>query len=160
MSRQSPKIFIVYILIMLGGILLGGYGLYSYRNPRIVIEWETATEIDTVGFNLYRADQPGGPFSKLNYTIIPSSSEPLQGGTYRYVDASVVPNQLYYYQLEDIDTQGNATKHKPISAQVEPQGIIELALGIMMVLVAAILWKRETPSNRIAKAEQATNGST
>ncbi len=127
------------LFLILAGLVLMFSGFFLYRSPRIIVEWQTATEIDTVGFNLYRADQADGNYEKINPTLIPSSDEPLKGGSYQYVDARVVPNRVYYYQLEDIDTQGKGTKHEPISVIAKPQGLIELASGGVMVLMGIIL---------------------
>ena len=48
----------------------------------IHVEWETVTEIDNLGFNLYRADAPDGPYVKLNEELIPSQApgSPVRGG--------------------------------------------------------------------------------
>lgn len=136
------------LLFVAGGLGLAIYGFVLYRSPRILVEWQTATEIDTVGFNLYRSEQPGGPYQKLNETIIPSSGEPLKGHSYRYVDATVVPNRVYYYQLEDVDTQGKTTRHDPISVQAKPQGISEMVSGGLIAILgfALGLWNRSRRS--------------
>lgn len=131
----SGKGWLGYFLIVVGGLILLGYGWFLYANPRIVIEWQTATEIDTIGFNLYRAEDAQGPYLKINETLIPSSNDPLKGGSYQYVDARVVPKRVYFYQLEDLDTQGKATQHDPISVQAKPQGLIETLVGSGMILL-------------------------
>ncbi|MCX8062355.1 MAG: hypothetical protein N3D16_07225 [Anaerolineales bacterium] len=134
----------MYFIVAFGGGGLFGYGIFLYRTPQVVIEWQTATEIDTVGFNLYRAEDPQGPFLKINDALIPSSNEPLKGGSYRFVDANVVPNRVYFYQLEDLDLQGKSTKHEPISVQAAPQGQIEMVAGGGIALLGLVLgiWQK------------------
>lgn len=143
MYKRSLKTWSLYLWVILAGFGLIVYGFILYRNPRIVIEWQTATEIDTVGFNLYRAEQPDGPYIRINEAIILSSGGSLRGDSYRYVDANVVPNRIYTYQLEDIDTQGKATKHEPISVQAKSQGFFEIALGGAIALIGFVLGMRQ-----------------
>jgi hypothetical protein len=141
--------------MFLGGILiLTGYALF--KNPRINVEWQTATEINTVGFNLYRAEKREGPYDKLNESIIPASNDPMRGGSYRYVDANVMPNRVYYYQLEDLDTSGVATKHEPIVVQAKAQGVYEIIGGVILVALGLVFWAQERSRrvNDAVKAEQ------
>ncbi|CAN2045008.1 hypothetical protein GMMP13_1670001 [Candidatus Magnetomoraceae bacterium gMMP-13] len=69
----------------------------------IVLEWETATEIDTLGFHILRSDSIGGEYTRINKQIIPSTGFAASGDHYFYIDNNVLPGKTYYYQLEDID---------------------------------------------------------
>ena len=83
----------------------------------ILLEWETATEEETLGFNLYRAQALEGEPIRLNEELIPSQ-EPgrARGAFYEYEDSSAVLCEYYYYWLEDVDASGGATRHGPVSA--------------------------------------------
>lgn len=85
----------------------------------ILVEWETASEKDNLGFNLYRATSPEGERTKLNATLIPSFSPGGNlGATYTYTDTfDLQPNTVYYYWLEDLDMSGKLTLHGPVSTQ-------------------------------------------
>ena len=85
------------------------------------VEWETATLIDNLGFNLYRADSPGGPYAKLNDALIPSQApgSPI-GAVYVWTDAAVQMGRTYYYRLEDVDIYGTATTHGPVQVKSGP----------------------------------------
>jgi hypothetical protein len=86
----------------------------------ILIAWETAMEIDTVGFNLYRAQSPDGPYVKLNDTLIPSQSPgSVFGATYAWLDEGVQDGITYYYKLEDVEVSGQSTFHGPVSATAQ-----------------------------------------
>ena len=82
-----------------------------------LLEWETATEIDNLGFNLYRSQSVGGPRSQLNQDLIPGQApgSPL-GAVYTWLDEEVETGITYYYWLEDVDVYGIATQHGPVSA--------------------------------------------
>jgi len=93
----------------------------------ILIEWETISEIDNLGFNLYRATSPTGPRTKLNDSLIPSQGpgSPI-GYVYSFVDRRVVPGQTYYYWLEAVDIYGMTASYGPESAFVPlPFGVPE-----------------------------------
>ncbi len=94
----------------------------------VTIAWETGTEIDNAGFNLYRATAEAGPYTKINDLLIPAKGDPVSGASYVYLDSSATdPNQTYYFKLEDIDTGGTSTFHGPINTASgvsgEPNGM-------------------------------------
>jgi hypothetical protein len=82
----------------------------------VVIIWETASEIDNAGFNLYRAESADGKYIQINDLIIPAEGFPTEGTSYQYVDDDVKNRKTYYYKLEDIDLNGTSTMHGPVSA--------------------------------------------
>lgn len=84
----------------------------------IHVEWETVTEIDNLGFNLYRSDQgPDGAYAQLNEQLIPSLAPGSpQGAVYAWQDGAVEPGAVCYYRLEDVDIHGMATMHGPVWA--------------------------------------------
>jgi hypothetical protein len=83
----------------------------------VVVEWETASEINNLGFNLYRSTDPDEGYIKLNETLIPSQSPgDILGAYYAYTDSAVEAGLTYYYKLEDIDVYGLRTMHGPVSA--------------------------------------------
>lgn len=88
----------------------------------VLLEWETASEVDLLGFHIYRAETPDGSQTRLNAALIPGQApgSPV-GAVYHFQDKAVsaVPG-TYYYWLEDVDVYGVATRHGPVSVQVSP----------------------------------------
>jgi hypothetical protein len=82
----------------------------------VVLQWNTETEIDNAGFNLYRASSAGGDYIQINSSLIPSQGSAAQGAVYTFSDSAVKNGQTYYYKLEDVDVYGTATLHGPVSA--------------------------------------------
>jgi hypothetical protein len=83
----------------------------------VLVTWETASELNNRGFNLYRATAPAGPFTQLNSALIPSQSQGSPSGfTYTWQDRDgLVSGTDYYYLLEDLDLSGATTSHGPVS---------------------------------------------
>jgi hypothetical protein len=86
----------------------------------VTLAWETATELDNAGFNLYRATAADGPYTKVNAALIAADGEAVTGGSYRFQDEKLLPG-TYYYKLEDVDYYGVTTKHGPASATILPR---------------------------------------
>jgi hypothetical protein len=87
------------------------------------VDWQTAQEIRNLGFNLYRSSSASGPFVKINEHLIPGLLYSVKGKSYSYIDTSVTPGTLYYYQLEDIDASGIRTFHGPVCVDWDVDGI-------------------------------------
>ena len=90
----------------------------AQNGNHIQIIWETATELNNRGFNLYRGVSPAGPDRQLNATLIPSQSQGNPGGfIYTWDDtADLVPGTTYYYWLQAVDIYGGTSMHGPVSA--------------------------------------------
>ncbi len=85
-------------------------------NGVVTLNWQTETEIDNAGFNILRATAEDGEYVKINADIIGSKAGATQGAAYQFVDAAVRNRKTYFYKLEDIDVNGTATQHGPVSA--------------------------------------------
>jgi hypothetical protein len=86
----------------------------------VTLAWETGTEVDNAGFNLYRAITPGGPWTKINGALIAAEGDPVAGARYSFLDEDLAPG-TYTYELEDVDLNGVATLHGPVSATAMPR---------------------------------------
>jgi subtilisin family serine protease len=89
------------------------------QDTAIRLDWETATELDTLGFHLHRADSPGGERTRLNADLIPGQApgSPM-GATYQFVDDTASTGTTYHYWLEAVDMGGQSTYYGPVSAEV------------------------------------------
>jgi hypothetical protein len=81
------------------------------------LAWETGTEVDNAGFNLYRAKSPAGPYTKVNGALIAAQGDAVGGASYSYVDTPG-GHGTFYYKLEDVGLNGVATQYGPVSATV------------------------------------------
>lgn len=99
--RHSAKLLIGLGVLWL--FLALGHLFYQVANPTVEITWDTATELQTAGFNLYRRDRPVGDFVLVNQEMIPSQGEALSGAAYNYIDDTVESGKTYYYVLEEVE---------------------------------------------------------
>ncbi len=81
----------------------------------IQLDWQTANEVNLLGFNLYRADAPDGQRSRLNQSLIPAKTPGgLNGNSYRYQDGAVISGKTYYYWIEVVMRDGTQV-YEPVS---------------------------------------------
>ena len=84
------------------------------QDASVLVQWETAQEIDNLGFNLYRSTEPYGSYTKLNRVLIPGLVSSITGRQYSYIDTNIIMGVPYYYKLEDVDLGGKGTMHGPV----------------------------------------------
>jgi hypothetical protein len=86
------------------------------QEGRVLLEWETATQIDTVGFYVNRSLNQSFGYARVG-NFIAAQGDPLTGATYSIIDEGLSNGTTYWYKLESIDTsQGSTTYDPPVSA--------------------------------------------
>jgi hypothetical protein len=83
----------------------------------VELVWETASELDNLGFHLYRSTSADGPYERITSSVIPGLGSSPLGQRYRWLDTAVEGGGRYYYQLEDIETTGRTKRHGPVSSE-------------------------------------------
>jgi hypothetical protein len=139
-------------LLLIIAVVLGILSVSAISHTNVVVEWSTASELDTAGFNLYRKDKPDGQATQVNTSLIPASVDPLTGGAYRYKDSQVEPGRTYYYELEEVEANGNTSRFGPIEVKAVRGGFAELVVSTILALVSLVslgiifLTKKNAPS--------------
>jgi hypothetical protein len=90
---------------------------------QVVVEWETASEIGTVGFYLLRLDEETGKYLKVNNKLLPGLLHSPQGGVYRYVDEGAESGGTYTYKLVEVEVKGKRRTYGPFTVTVGGEGI-------------------------------------
>lgn len=97
--------------------------LYSFNaevsERQVILKWNTATETENMGFQIYRSQIKDGEFEKITEKIIPGAGTSGEAHTYSYTDQDVQSGKTYYYKLADVDFAGNMKFHGPISVTME-----------------------------------------
>jgi len=117
-----------------------------WQGEDVRIAWETAEELDNLGFKLYRGSAPQGPWTQLNPALIPAQNPGgTSGAVYEWVDMDAVPGSAVYYRLEDLDIHGASTFHGPVRpAETGPSTVRVRALdaatapGALCILALAL----------------------
>lgn len=130
-SNTPRWIFRGLLIIAVG---LGIWAWWVSQHASVNIEWTTASELNTVGFNVYRRESMDGPETRINSELIPASTDPLQGGSYQHIDNAVEPGLTYYYELEEVEMNGVTNRSWRTTVSVAQSGFVEagaaIALGI------------------------------
>jgi hypothetical protein len=113
--------------IIITRALISSFNAYV-ENGQIVVQWETASELRTVGFYLYRKDNSTGEYFLINNELLPGLLVSPQGGTYRYVDETAWPGETYTYILVEIESKGKNRAYGPFTVTAGEQGIASLEI--------------------------------
>jgi hypothetical protein len=79
----------------------------------VAVEWETTSEIGTVGFHLYRSSAIKGTYERVNKRLLPSLPGSLQGGKYRFIDKNALADASFTYRLVEVETRGRERSFGP-----------------------------------------------
>jgi hypothetical protein len=82
----------------------------------VALAWTTTSELQNLGFHLYRAETEAGPYQRITAKAIPGLGSSASGASYRYTDTGLTNATTYYYKLEDIETTGRTELHGPVWA--------------------------------------------
>ena len=138
-------------LLALGALVFATLALATGNSTEILVEWSTASELDTIGYNLYRADSAAAPYSKINSALIPASPDPQTGGNYSFSDKDVIAGTVYFYELEAVSSDGQTERHGPIVAEAQSSSpatwILAIALGIAALILAWVQFRLQRSRN-------------
>ena len=88
----------------------------------IKLEWQTSSETNNIGYNVYKSQSKEGVYNKINDMLVPSRDNMM----YQYFDSSVQAGQTYYYKLEDVSKYGVTVQHEPIKIEMSVPGEYQL----------------------------------
>ncbi len=126
MTEIRKRLFCIAIPSVLGLMLFGSLHIVRAAvtlvsfvaypgNQQVILEWETATEADMLGFYITRSEQPVGIYTQVSDLIFTQGSA-ISGMTYQYTDTNLSNGQTYYYKLEAIDYSYNSEFFGPVVA--------------------------------------------
>lgn len=156
LSRKYPVLFLLVVSLVL---FAAGVAAVRVGFPaRVTVTWETASEVDTAGFIIYRSRSREGPLSAITESPVPAQGDPLAGASYRFEDEDVVWGERYFYQLEEVERDGTRSRHPEV---VEGRAGVGWAWAIAAGAVLGILGTLSTtlligveprPSDRVGAA--------
>lgn len=133
--------------VILPFVLFSGGGILLFGNiPPVVLFWETASEVGTAGFNVYRTHISEANFVRINPTLIPAQGNEIVGSNYRFVDDDVSIGRRYIYHIEEVEWDGMLTTYSE-TATVRaglPRFWIKIEGGLLIVVAVVMSWRRRT----------------
>lgn len=136
----------------------------QWAEDRVLVTWDTTSEINNLGFNLYRSQSPDQVGELVTAQMIPSQAPGSpQGFFYSFEDTGVTPGETYWYTLEDLDLFGTTTQHGPVSAVPQIPTAVTLsslsaagdpgmplvgfglaALALVLMAGSVLVWRRQS----------------
>jgi hypothetical protein len=128
------------------------------QDNQIQVNWHTVSELDNLGFNLYRNTSADGLGEQLNSQLIASQAPGSgQGSSYEWTNDNVEMGSTYYYWLEDVSLSGITTQHGPVSVtciptavtlqslntQPTPSNLPWALVGLVLLTGVALIWRRQ-----------------
>jgi len=92
-------------------LALLGLGLLIFPPPPVALTWETASEVGTAGFNVYRAEAGTAHFERVNSDLIPAQGDEITGAAYRFIDETAAVGRKYTYRIEEVEWDGAVNVH-------------------------------------------------
>jgi hypothetical protein len=93
-----------------------------YVDNVVILRWITESEINNLGFEVYRAESKDGPFKKINPHRIEGAGTTASQHKYEYIDDTAVTGNQYFYYIENIDFSGEKEQSETIQAMSGPFG--------------------------------------
>ncbi len=88
-------------------------------NNYVTINWTTKSEIRNLGFNVFRGITNDGPWYKINTELLKGAGTSVQEHYYEYIDKDINKNGIYFYKIEQIDTDGMISYFGPVQLNAE-----------------------------------------
>jgi hypothetical protein len=83
----------------------------------IQVSWLALSEVNVIGYNLYRSTSIAGDRAALNDELIAVQISGVPGMTrYDFVDDTVQPGETYFYWLESVESGGSRLLDTPAQA--------------------------------------------
>ena len=117
--------------------------------PAVVLSWDTASEVGTAGFNVYRSPAWDSvapeEWIKVNDELIPAAGDGMVGAVYRLEDDDLAPGRKYRYRIEEVEWDDGTTLY-PDEVVVRagfPSRWTKLEGVGLILLGLVLLWRRK-----------------
>jgi|CXWL01.1.fsa_nt_gi endonuclease I len=86
-------------------------------NAVVDLNWNDNAELDLAGYNVYRSTTGGGPYTKVNVSLIAASA---------YADLTVTNGITYFYVVRAVDTSNNESGNSNEASAMPSAGVTVL----------------------------------
>lgn len=146
--RRSQVLFVLLVLFTLFSTLTWT----EWRNGKVILEWESAIELDIASFLIYRRSEmeTGKDYVLIREANVYRDSSPFTSSYYQMVDAGLVAGETYWYKMGLLALDGEKTEIGPISARASGNILIVLPLAIFsgIALICLFPWRYLLPRRK------------
>ena len=93
---------------------------------QVTLKWVTESEIDNLGFYVYRALTEDGEYERLTAELIEGAGNTSTQQTYSFTNIRLTNGVTYWYRLQDVAFDGTRTMHGPISVTPQAEVAVEV----------------------------------
>ncbi len=121
-TRETPTVYRVLVFSKNGDsglpVELSQFSVQQ-QNDEAVLHWVTESEVENLGFNIFRAISPDSlqpaetDFMKINHRLIKGHGSSSQRNEYLYSDPLASAN-FVWYKLQDVSYNGAAVMHSAV----------------------------------------------
>ena len=97
--------------------MVTGFRAYN-AGGRTIAEWETGTELGTIGFDLLLHEPDIGAYVELNDALLPGLLTAPQGGVYRLAHEQLPTDSTAVYKLIETESTGDRRSYGPFTVTV------------------------------------------
>jgi len=83
---------------------------------QVDLTWRTESELNNLGFNIYRSEQKEEGYNRLSDELIRGQGTTSAAHDYSYIDDNIEADKDYWYTIETISTDGLSTFYGPVQA--------------------------------------------
>ncbi|MBM3242306.1 T9SS type A sorting domain-containing protein [Candidatus Poribacteria bacterium] len=98
----------------------------TVSGDRVLLRWKTESEVNNLGFKVYRSTQLDGDYVKVTPALIKGAGTEPTPHEYSFTDEGVVVGNTYYYYIEDVDFSGKTNRSHIIEVTVGKQTITRI----------------------------------
>ncbi len=96
----------------------------------ILLRWCTISEVNNLGFHLYRSETKDGDYARVTPTLIKGSGTYSTPHEYSFLDETAQTGKSYWYVIEAVDFAGNTERCDPIQVMFLPQSQVRSLMPV------------------------------
>ena len=96
----------------------------------ILLRWHSISEINNLGFHLYRSETKDGGYVRVTPTLIKGHGTDATQHEYSFLDETAEVGKSYWYVIEDVDFSGNTELCDPIQVLFLPQNQVRSLMPV------------------------------